>query len=68
MSVFSDIFRIDTSILKEVSFGIYHFKMGLQFRTALLINGILFNTELIHNITDKHVTQMEECDKCLIPV
>ena len=51
------------SILKEVSFGIYHFEMGLLFRTSLLINGILFNTEVIHNLTDKHVTQFEECDR-----
>ena len=51
------------SILKEVSFGIYHFEMGLLFRTSLLINGILFNTEVIHNLTDKHVTQLEECDR-----
>ena len=51
------------SILKEVSFGMFHFEMGLLFRSSLLVNGILFNTEAIHNITDKHVTQLEECDK-----
>ena len=27
------------SMLKEVSFGVYHFEMGILFRTSLLING-----------------------------
>ena len=31
------------SILKEVSFGVYHFEMELLFRTSQLLNGILFN-------------------------
>ena len=51
------------SILKEVSFGIYHFEMGLLFRTSLLINGILFNTEVIHNLTEKQIEKLDECDK-----
>ena len=50
------------SILKEVSFGMHYFEMGLLFRTSLLINGILFNTEVIHNITEKHIKMLEDCD------
>ena len=52
-----------TSLLKEVSFGFYYFQMGLLFRNALLLNGILFNTEVIHGLTDKHIEILEECDK-----
>ena len=42
------------SIFKEVSFGMFHFEMGPLFRSSLLVNGILFNTEAIHNITEKY--------------
>ena len=52
-----------TSLLKEVSFGFYYFQMGLLFRNALLLNGILFNTEVIHGLTDKHIDMLEEWDK-----
>ena len=55
-----------TSLLKEVSFGFYYFQMGLLFRNALLLNGILFNTEVIHGLTDKHIDMLEECDKMLM--
>ena len=54
------------STLKEVSFGIYHFEMGLLFRTAKLINGILFNTEALFSLTDRHVELLEESDKYLL--
>ena len=54
------------SILKEVSFGIFHFEMGLLFRTSLLLNGILFNTEVLFSMTEKHVKSLEECDKYLM--
>ena len=51
------------SILKEVSFGVYHFQMGLLFRTSQLLNGILFNTEALFSITEKQILYLEECDK-----
>jgi hypothetical protein len=40
--------------------------MGLLFRTSQLINGILFNTEAMFSITDKHVDLLEDCDKYLM--
>ena len=49
-------------ILKEVSFGIYHFEMGILFRTSLLINGIIFNTEAMFSLTEKHLKTLEDCD------
>ena len=54
------------SMLKEVSFGVYHFEMGILFRTSLLINGILFNTEAMLSLTDKHILLLEESDKYLL--
>ena len=51
------------SIIKEVSFGFYYFEMGLLFRNSMLINGIMFNLEVVHNLTPKHVDILEECDK-----
>ena len=54
------------STLKEVSFGVFHFEMGLLFRTTQLINGILFNTEALFSITEKHILLLEDCDKYLM--
>ena len=54
------------SILKEISFGYYHFEMGSLFRNSKLLNGILFNTEVLFSITEKHILQLEECDKYLM--
>ena len=51
------------SMLKDVSFGVYHFEMGLLFRTSLLLNGILFNTEALFSLNDSHILSLEECDK-----
>ena len=51
------------SILKEISFGQYYFEIGLLLRTSLLLNGILYNTEVLHNLKQKHIDQLEECDK-----
>ena len=53
-------------MLKEVSFGVYQFEMGILFRTSLLINGILFNTEAMLSSTDKHISLLEESDKYLL--
>ena len=54
------------STLKEVSFGIYYFQMGMMFRTSLLLNGILFNTEAMFSVTDKHISTLEETDRYLL--
>ena len=40
--------------------------MGLLLRTSLLINGILFNTEALMSLQDKHITMLENCDKYLL--
>ena len=53
------------SILKEVSFGFYHFNMALMFRTTILINGMLCSSEALYGITKTHVEQLESVDKFL---
>ena len=54
------------SILTEVSFGVYHFEMGMLFRTSMLINGILFNTEAMGSISEQQISSLEECDRYLL--
>ena len=54
------------SILKEISFGVFHFEIGMLLRTTMLINGILYNTEALFNIQQSHIDKLEECDKSLM--
>ena len=54
------------STLKEVSFGTYYFEMAMLFRTSQLVNGILFNTEAMFSIKEKHLSLLEESDKYLM--
>ena len=51
------------SILKEISYGVSHFEMGLMFRNSQLINGIMFNTEALFSMKESHVLLFEDCDK-----
>ena len=53
------------SLLKEVSFGFYHFSMAMVFRTTMLINGMLCSSEALYGITKTHVEQLESVDKFL---
>ena len=54
------------SCLKEVAFGVFIFEMAMLFRTSQLANGILYNTEAMFDIKDKHVNLLEESDKYLM--
>ena len=40
--------------------------MGILFRTTQLMNGILFNTEAMLGIKDRHINMLEESDKYLM--
>ena len=51
------------SILKEISFGQYHFEQALQLRNAKLINGMLCSIETVYGLTIRHIEQLEQCDK-----
>ena len=51
------------SILKEISFGQFHFEQALQLRNAKLINGMLCSIETVYGLTTSHIEQLEQCDK-----
>ena len=54
------------SILKEISVGPYFFEMALLFRSSMLLNGILFSTEALIGISEKHIKMLEDCDLMLM--
>ena len=54
------------SMLKEVSFGVHYFEMAMMFRNSMLINGILCSIESVYGLTDKHIEQLELCDRILM--
>ena len=43
------------SMLKEISFGVYHFSMAIMFRTTILLNGMLCSSEALHGINKYEV-------------
>ena len=54
------------AILKEVPLGKYKVQMGLHLRQAMLLNGILFNSEAWHCLTDNHIEQLQIIDNQLL--
>ena len=50
----------------QVPLGKYRIEMGLKLRQAMLINGILFNSEAWHSTTKEQVTQFVDIDKYLL--
>ena len=53
-------------ILKEISFGPYFFEMAFLFRSSMLLNGILFSSEALIGISEKHIKLLEDCDLMLM--
>ena len=53
------------AIMNEIPLGIYRMEMGLKLRQAMLINGVLFNSEAWHNVT-KDIKALEKVDESLI--
>ena len=54
------------AILEEVPFGTYKIEAGLVMRNAMLINGMLTNSETWYNLTENDVSHFEEVDKYLL--
>ena len=54
-----------SSILKNVSLGIYFFKTALILRETMFINGIMRNTESWNYLTKKQIKTFEESDSRL---
>ena len=49
-------------MLDEVSFGEHYFEIGLMLREAMLINGLLFNSEIWYNLSKNNINDLEVID------
>ena len=54
------------SILKEIPLGKHTAEVGLKLRGAMLINGILYNSEVWHSVTRAQMAKMEAVDESLL--
>ena len=54
------------AILEEIPLGIYRAEIGLKLRQALLINGLLYNSEVWHSVTKEDVKHLEKIDEVLL--
>ena len=55
-----------TSILDEIPLGPYKISVGLELREAMMLNGMLFNSEVWYNITEDEVKTVSEVDEFLL--
>ena len=49
------------ALLQEIPLGKYKMEIWLQLRQAMLINGILYNSEVWHNINEAELLGAWEC-------
>ena len=54
------------SIINEIPFGKHRITVGLKLREAMLINGMLFNSEAWHSVTNAQVAALESIDQTLL--
>ena len=54
------------AILNEVPLGKYKVEIGLQLRQAMLVNGLLFNSEAWHSVSPDDLTPLEKIDEALL--
>ena len=54
------------AILNEVPLGRYKLEIGLQLRQAMLINGMLYNSEAWHSVTLQDLIAFEKVDEALL--
>ena len=54
------------AILNDIPLGKYKMEVGLKLRQAMLINGILFNSEVWHDVTEKDLRMLETVDEHLL--
>ena len=53
------------AIINEVPLGRYKVEIGLQLRQAMLINGLLYNSEAWHSVSNEDITAIEKIDEAL---
>ena len=54
------------AIINEVPLGKYKLEIGLQLRQAMLLNGILFNSEAWHSVSAEDFSALEKIDEALL--
>ena len=54
------------ALIKEAPFGSFRTRAGLILRKALLINGILFNSEAWHGVSKKQIQDFDKLDLALL--
>ena len=54
------------AILEEIPLGKYRVEIGLKLRQAMLINGILFNSEAWHGVKKEDLKKLEKIDEILL--
>merc|ERR1712030_119997 len=55
-----------SSILSSISLGSFHFDIALLLRSSLFVNSILTNSEVWHNVKQKHTESLEKSDVQLL--
>ena len=54
------------SIVSEIPLGKHKIEVALRLREAMLVNGILFNSEAWHGVTNAHIVKLESVDEALL--
>ena len=54
------------AILNEVPLGKYKLEIGLKLRQAMLINGILYNSEAWHSLSEQDILSLQRVDEMLL--
>ena len=54
------------AILEEIPLGQHKMEIGLHLRQAMLLNGMLYNSEVWHSITEQEIRLLETVDEHLL--
>ena len=54
------------AILDEIPLGKYRVEIGLKLRQAMFLNGVLYNSEAWHAVTNDDLKPLEKVDESLL--
>ena len=54
------------AILSEIPLGSHKLEIGLQLRQAMLINGLLYNSEAWHSVSKQEISSLERIYESLV--
>ena len=54
------------SLISEIPLGKYNVEVALKLREAMLLNGMLFNSEAWHGVTISQIKKLESVDEALL--